>query len=90
MSQFIVAALGTALASWLNEMTAHRPNEESMWQLANDLASSGAYIGWLQIECELRSRGYLHTRAMLDNNPVVRECLDRQCAGARKDSPPNA
>lgn len=54
-----------------------------MWQLANELARSGDYSGWLDIEWELRSRGYGRARQLLDNEST-RDRLDKMCAEARK------
>lgn len=56
--------------------------EERMFQLADELARSGEYSGWLQIEQELRSRGYPRARSLLDI-PAIRERLDCECAKAR-------
>jgi hypothetical protein len=64
-------------------MPASREKENRMWALADQLAKSGRYSGWLPIEWELRERGYPRARQLLDNERV-REGLDRACAEARK------
>ncbi len=58
--------------------------EESMWDLVYELARSGGFTDWLQIDGELRKRGYSRARQLLDDERT-RERLDRMCAEARKD-----
>ncbi len=60
-----------------------RQKEERMWTLAYEMARSGEYGGWWDIEVELRSLGYPRARQLLDNEQT-REKLDRMCAEAQK------
>ena len=46
---------------------------------AKELALSGKFSGWLQIEREIRSEGYSEARQVLDN-PSIRSRLDKICA----------
>ena len=56
-----------------------RRKEERMWKLADEMARSGDYSGWLPIEHELRFLGYPRARQLLDNRRVRKE-LDAKCA----------
>jgi hypothetical protein len=67
-------------------MPASRQKEERMWRLADELARSGDFGGWWEIEVELRSRGYSRARSLLDNERT-RERLDRMCAESPKARP---
>jgi hypothetical protein len=69
---------------WLRAI-GRRAKEADMWALAVQLARSGQYSSWLQIELELRNRGYPGARPLLDN-ASVRERLDHICAESRKAS----
>jgi hypothetical protein len=62
-------------------MPASKEKEERMWKLADKLARSGRYSGWLQIEWELRSLGYSRARYILDI-PETRKRLDKLCSEA--------
>ncbi len=64
-------------------MPISREKEERMWTLAYEMARSGDYVGWWDIEVELRSLGYPRARQLLDNEQT-REKLDRMCAEAQK------
>lgn len=66
-------------------MPTSRAKEERMWDLANRLAKSGECTGLLQIEWELRERGYSRARQLLDDERT-RERLDRMCAKARSEA----
>ncbi len=62
-------------------MSVSREKEERMWRLADQMARSGRYSGWWEIEVELRTLGFPRARQLLDNEQV-RERLDRMCAKA--------
>ena len=64
-------------------MPISREKEERMWTLAYEMARSGEYGGWWDIEVELRYLGYPRARQLLDNEQM-RERLDRMCAEAQK------
>ena len=64
-------------------MPISREKEERMWTLAYEMARSGDYVGWWDIEVELRSLGYPRARGLLDNEQT-REKLDRMCTEAKK------
>ncbi len=64
-------------------MPPSRQKEERMWKLTDEMARSGDYGGWWDIEVELRSLGYFRARQLLDNERI-REKLDRLCAKAQK------
>jgi hypothetical protein len=55
-------------------------------QQADNLARSGEYSSWWDIEVELRSLGYQMARDLLDNERT-RKQLDRRCAEARELGP---
>lgn len=59
-----------------------RERDERMWKQAYKLADSGKYLGWLQIEWELREQGYSRARQLLDHEST-RADLDRRCNQAR-------
>ncbi len=61
-----------------------RERDERMWALAYNLAQSGEYTGWWDIEVELKSQGFSRARQLLDDEQI-RERLDGMCAEARKD-----
>ena len=65
-------------------MPVSREKEKRMWQLADELARSGAHDGWHSIELELRERGYGRARQLLDQEHI-RERLDRMCAESKKE-----
>jgi hypothetical protein len=60
--------------------------DEHMWRLANMLAHSGAYDGWLEIDHELNARGFPRARQLLAEESV-RERLNRECTEARAKHP---
>jgi len=55
-----------------------------MWALAYNLAQSGEYAGWRDIEVELEGQEFSGARQLLDNKQV-RQRLDTMCSEARKD-----
>jgi hypothetical protein len=55
---------------------------EQMWLLADDLARSGAFRSWREVERELISRSYLRASSLL-NTSTIRSRLDFLCAEAR-------
>ncbi len=61
-----------------------RVRDEIMWALAYNLAQSGEYAGWWDIEAELERQEFSRARQLLDNKQI-RERLDGMCAEARKD-----
>ncbi len=61
-----------------------RVRDEIMWALAYNLAQSGEYAGWWDIEVELKVQGFSRARQLLDDERI-RERLDGMCAEARKD-----
>ncbi len=61
-----------------------RVRDDVMWALAYNLAQSGEYAGWRDIEAELEGQEFSRARQLLDDKQV-RERLDRMCAEARKD-----
>ncbi len=61
-----------------------RERDERMWALAYNLAQSGEYSGWWDIEVELRTQMFSRARQLLDDEQI-RERLDSMCAEARKD-----
>jgi hypothetical protein len=63
-------------------MPASRAKEDRMWRLVDEFASSGKYSNWLEIEWELRSRGFSRARYLLDRE-VLRERLNCKCAKAQ-------
>jgi len=60
-----------------------RERDEQILRQADNLARSGEYSSWWDIEVELRSVGYQMARDLLDNERT-REQLDRMCAKARE------
>ncbi|PBB89627.1 hypothetical protein CK215_26690 [Mesorhizobium sp. WSM3864] len=54
-----------------------------MWREAGKLAASGDFEGWQAIERELRSKGFLRAKLLLDNDRV-RDKLDDLCKSARE------
>jgi hypothetical protein len=63
-----------------------RVRDEVMWALAYNLAQSGEYAGWSDIEAELQSQEFSCARQLLDDKQI-RERLDTMCSEARKDKP---
>ncbi len=63
-----------------------RVRDDVMWALAYNLAQSGEYAGWWDIEAELESQEFSRTHQLLDNKQI-RERLDTICSEARKDKP---
>ncbi len=63
-----------------------RVRDDVMWALAYNLAQSGEYAGWRDIEAELESQEFSRARQLL-NDKQIRERLDTMCAEARKDKP---
>ncbi len=63
-----------------------RVRDDVMWALAYNLAQSGEYAGWWDIEAELESREFSRTRQLFDDKQI-RERLDTMCSEARKDKP---
>ncbi len=58
--------------------------DDVMWALAYNLAHSGEYTGWWDIEVELETQGFSRARQLLDDEQI-RERLDGMCVEARKD-----
>lgn len=63
-------------------MAISREKETRMWALADELAQSGRFNHWRQIEWELRERGYSRAPQLL-NDVHMRDRLDRMCTDAR-------
>ncbi len=63
-----------------------RVRDDVMWALAYNLAQSGEYAGWWDIEVELKGQEFSRARQLL-NDKQIRERLDTMCAEARKDKP---
>ncbi len=63
-----------------------RVRDDVMWALAYNLAQSGEYTGWWDIEVELIEQEFTRARQLLDDEQI-RERLDTMCAEARKDKP---
>ncbi len=63
-----------------------RVRDDVMWALAYNLAQSGEYAGWWDIEVELIDQEFSRARQLLDDEQI-RERLDTMCAEARKDKP---
>jgi hypothetical protein len=60
-----------------------RASDEQILRQAENLAHSGDFFSWWDIEVELRSVGYQMAPDLLDNERT-REQLDRLCAEARE------
>ena len=60
-----------------------RERDEKILRQAENLARSGDFWSWWEIEVELRSVGYQMAPELLDNERT-REHLDRMCAEARE------
>jgi hypothetical protein len=60
-----------------------RERGEKILRQAENLARSGDFSSWRDIEVELRSVGYQFAPDLLDNERT-REQLDRLCAEARE------
>ncbi len=63
-------------------MPISREKEARMWVLADELAKSGRFNQWRQIEWELQVRGYSRAPRLLDG-AAIRARLDRMCTEAR-------
>ncbi len=63
-----------------------RVRDDIMWALAHNLAQSGEYVGWRDIEVELESQEFSRAHQLLDDKQI-RERLDTMCSEARKDKP---
>jgi len=63
-------------------MPSSKSKEERMWKLAYQMADSGKYNNWLEIEWELRGQGYSRARQLLDDE-ATRERFDNRCAEAK-------
>jgi hypothetical protein len=63
-----------------------RVRDDVMWALAYNLAQSGEYAGWWDIEAELEGQEFSRARQLL-NDKQIRERLDTMCSKARKDKP---
>ncbi len=63
-----------------------RVRDDIMWALAYNLAQSGEYAGWCDIEAELEGQEFSRARQLL-NDKQIRDRLDTMCAEARKDMP---
>ena len=61
-----------------------RVRADVMWALAYNLAQSGEYAGWWDIEAELKNQEFSRARQLLDNQQI-RQRLDTMCSEARKD-----
>jgi len=61
-----------------------RVRDDVMWALAYNLAQSGEYPGWCDIEVELEGQGFSRAHQLLDDEQI-RERLDVMCVEARKD-----
>ncbi len=57
-----------------------------MMSCGHNLAQSGEYAGWCDIEAELEGQEFSRARQLLDDKQI-RERLDTMCAEARKDKP---
>ncbi len=55
---------------------------ETISRMSRELANSGNYAGWLDIEMALRAQGYSEARTQLDNR-YVRGELDALCKAAK-------
>ncbi len=64
-------------------MPASRAKEERMWKAAYRMARSGEYLGWHDIEVDLRALGYSRARQLLDSE-FVRDELHRLCKEAKR------
>jgi hypothetical protein len=64
-------------------MPASREKDERMWELADKLARSGEFSGWLPIEQELRSLGFFRARQLLDDERI-RQRLDSISTEAKR------
>ncbi len=62
-----------------------RVRDEIMWALAHNLAESGEYAGWWDIEAELKSQEFSSARQQLDDNHI-RERIDSMCSEALKNN----
>ncbi len=63
-----------------------RVRDDVMWALAYNLAQSGEYAGWWDIEAELEDQEFSRARQLL-NDKQIRERLVTMCSKARKDKP---
>ena len=61
-----------------------RVRDEIMWALAYNLAQSGEYAGWWDIEAELKNQEFSRARQLL-NDKQNRQRLDTMCSEARRD-----
>ncbi len=61
-----------------------RVRDDVMWALAYNLAQSGEYTGWRDIEAELMNQEFSRARQLL-NDKQIRQRLDTMCSEARKD-----
>ncbi len=61
-----------------------RVRDEIMWALAYNLAQSGEYARWWDIESELKNQEFSRARQLLDDKQI-RQRLDTMCSEARKD-----
>jgi hypothetical protein len=67
-------------------MTVSVLNAEHMSSLAEELAKSGDYLGWTEIELELRDRSYPDAPEWLRDDKL-RKRLDAICREARTKKP---
>ncbi len=63
-----------------------RVRDDVMWALAYNLAQSGEYAGWWDIEVELTDQEFSRAHQLLDDEQI-RERLDTMCDEARKNKP---
>ena len=68
-------------------MTTKRERAEIIERRSREMAKSGNYRDYMEIEFALRAQGFGEARGQLDNHET-RQFLNDICAAARKAHPP--
>lgn len=67
-------------------MTNYETKQERIWSRVYEMAHSGNYPGWTEIEWELRFKDKIAEAREMFEDPFIRAEIDRLCREAKKAS----
>jgi hypothetical protein len=67
-------------------MTNYETKQERIWSRIYEMAHSGDYPGWIEIEWQLRFKDKIAEAREMFEDPFIRAEIDRLCDEARKAS----
>lgn len=67
-------------------MANYETEQERIWSRVYEMAHSGNYPGWAEIERELRVKEKIAEAREMFEDPFIRADIDRLCREARKAS----